>query len=168
VVGHSLGGLTAPLVSTDLSSVRRLVLLAAMVPTPGSSWDAYLATQPRGSVVLPGLSHCVLRHDDGSTSFRGECAAQRWMPDAPAEVALEQCGHIRRQHWRITAEVTPLTRWPDVRTEYIVCAEDQIISPEWGRRIAPERFGAGALELPGDHSPFLARAGELADLLVRD
>jgi pimeloyl-ACP methyl ester carboxylesterase len=47
----------------------------------------------------------------------------------------------------------------------ILCRDDYAIAPAWSRRIARERFGVEALELPGGHSPFLSRPAELAALL---
>jgi pimeloyl-ACP methyl ester carboxylesterase len=46
VVGHSLGGFTAPLVSTHVP-VDLLVLVAAMIPSPGELFDDWWATTSR-------------------------------------------------------------------------------------------------------------------------
>jgi pimeloyl-ACP methyl ester carboxylesterase len=47
----------------------------------------------------------------------------------------------------------------------VVCGEDRIVNPELSRRIARERLDADLVELPGGHSPFLSRPGELAAVL---
>ena len=59
-----------------------------------------------------------------------------------------------------------LTEFPDVPATYVVAAEDRIISPAWSRRTAAERLGVEAIELPGSHSPYLARPAVLAELLA--
>ena len=43
---------------------------------------------------------------------------------------------------------------------YVVCAEDQVVSLEWSRRIA-HRIGADIVELPGSHftAPFTTVSG---------
>jgi hypothetical protein len=49
----------------------------------------------------------------------------------------------------------------------VVCDEDRLVNPAWSRRIATGRLAAELVELPGSHSPFLSRPGELAELLHR-
>ena len=53
-------------------------------------------------------------------------------------------------------------------TVSIVASEDRAIDPAWSRVAARERLGVDAVEVPGGHSPFLARPAELADVLVRN
>jgi hypothetical protein len=59
-----------------------------------------------------------------------------------------------------------LAAFPDVPATYLVAAEDRIISPAWSRRAAAERLGVEAVELPGSHSPYLARPAALAEALA--
>ena len=59
-----------------------------------------------------------------------------------------------------------LTEPPSVPCTYVVCAEDQVVSLEWSRRIA-HRIGADIVELPGSHSPLLSRQSAVADVLLR-
>jgi hypothetical protein len=47
----------------------------------------------------------------------------------------------------------------------VVCVDDPIVLVDWQRRRAAE-IGAQVHEIAGDHSPFLARPGELADVLA--
>ena len=60
----------------------------------------------------------------------------------------------------------PLTSWPGAPAEYILCAGDRVFAPGWSRRVAAQRLGVTARELPGGHSPFLARPALLADELL--
>jgi hypothetical protein len=39
------------------------------------------------------------------------------------------------------------------------------VSPEWGRRVAPERLGVDTIEFQSSHSPMLSRPADLANLL---
>jgi hypothetical protein len=41
-----------------------------------------------------------------------------------------------------------------------------MINPAWSRTAAPERLGSQAVELPGDHAPFLGRPAELAEVIL--
>jgi pimeloyl-ACP methyl ester carboxylesterase len=163
LVGHSLAGLILPLVPAR-RPVRRLVLLAALLPEPGRSFDQQLAGD-RG-ILRRGLGAGQLVHPDGSTEWQPEAAALRFYPDAPPALAVEAATRLRRQQWLIFREVTPLTGWPPMEYQVITCADDAVVDPDRLRTAARERLGVDAVELPGDHSPFLSRPRLLADLLT--
>ena len=59
-----------------------------------------------------------------------------------------------------------LAKFPAVSCTSIVCTEDQLLNPEWSRRIARD-IGADIVELPGSHSPLLSRPKALAEVLLR-
>jgi hypothetical protein len=50
-----------------------------------------------------------------------------------------------------------VTCWELLAAEYILCRDDRVFAPDWSRRVAAQRLGVTARELPGGHSPFLAR-----------
>jgi pimeloyl-ACP methyl ester carboxylesterase len=169
VVGHSLGGLTIPL-GAAARPVRRLVYLAAMIPLPGHSIDDQVATGRADGlpvVVRRGLGAGQIVHDDNSSEWRPEAAVSVMYPDADPQLAAAAAHRLRRQYWRPTGEVTPLSAFPDVESAAIVCEADAVMNPDWCRHVAAERLGVAAAELPGDHSPFLGRPAALVDLLVR-
>ena len=163
LVGHSLGGLTVPLVA-HRRPVRRMVLVAPLLPIPGSSFDQQHAAEP--DILMPGLGAGQTGYPDGSSQWQPQAAIATLFPDAPSEVAEWAAGRLRRQHWRVSQEVTPLPAWPGTEVRLIACAHDSVVNPDWVRRSAKVRFGAEAQVLPGDHSPFLARPAELVDLLL--
>ncbi len=160
LVGHSLAGLVIPVVAAA-HPVRHLVYLAAMLPEPGRS----VAGGPRQTVR--GLGRGQLRHEDGSTSWEPAAAVERLYPDAPPDRAAWAAARLRRQHWPLLAEVTPLAAWPDVPSTYVRCADDAVIDAEWAARAVPERLGVEPVVFPGDHSPPVSRPAALADLLTR-
>jgi pimeloyl-ACP methyl ester carboxylesterase len=164
LVGHSLGGLTIPVVAT-MRPVRHLVFVNAMLPRVGASIDDQLADEPE--MVRPGLGAGQVRHDDGATSWRPEAAVCVLYPDAPPALARAAAARLRRQYWRPTRETTPLTEWPDSPVTSVISAGDAVIDPGWSHRVGRDRLRARIVDLPGDHSPFLARPGELADILAR-
>ena len=58
----------------------------------------------------------------------------------PAEVP----GAVRRLRPQASMpmrERTPLTAWPEVPAEYILCTEDRAVSPAWSRDVARRRLG---------------------------
>ena len=105
-------------------------------------------------------------HPDGSTSWPVEAAIERFYHDCPPADARWAATKLRRQTWKPVDEITPLVAWPAVECTYILCAEDRAVVPAWSRRIARERLGETAIELPGGHLPFLSRPAELAALLA--
>jgi pimeloyl-ACP methyl ester carboxylesterase len=86
--------------------------------------------------------------------------------DCPPAIASGAARRLRRQHWRVTQEVTPLRRWPEVPSTYIVATGDRAVAPRYCRELARARLGSDAVEIEGGHSPFLARPAALASLLL--
>jgi pimeloyl-ACP methyl ester carboxylesterase len=158
LVAHSLAGLIAPLVAAA-APVRRVVQLAAMLPEPGRSVDDRARAGQR--MTRRGIGRAQVVNDDGSTSFRRDGALELLYPDSRPDRAAWAIARLRRQHWRVTAEPSPVPAVVAAPTTYVLCTEDRIIDADWARAAAPD-----LLELPGDHCPFLARPAELADLLV--
>jgi alpha-beta hydrolase superfamily lysophospholipase len=168
LVGHSLGGLTIPVVAQTLAdggrSVRALVFVAAILPTVGASFDDGARDDP--DRLMPGLGAGQIAHEDGASSWQPQAAIALMYPDAPPELAEWAAARLGVQQWRVAQEVTPLRAWPSVPVTVIACGSDAVVNPDWVRRAARVRFGSEAVVLPGDHAPFLARPVELADLLV--
>jgi Alpha/beta hydrolase family len=156
VVAHSLAGLVAPLLPA-----ARYVYVAAMLPEPGRSVDDRARAGER--MTRRGIGRGQSVNPDGSTSFRPDAAAELLYPDSPPDRQAWATARLRPQHWRITAEPSPLAAWPSAPATYVLCRQDKIIDADWARAAAPAR--AGVLELAGDHLPMLARPAELADLL---
>lgn len=164
LVGHSLGGMTIPLVAVR-RPVRRLVYLGAFVPVPGRSFAEQLADEP--DTVLPEYRAGLGERDDQGRS--------RWIDEAVARRVLcadcdERDAHAAFQRLRPQAQAPygvpcGLERLPSVPSTYVVCTEDRIVNPKRSRRVAHDRLGAELVELPGSHSPFLSRPGELAGVL---
>ena len=92
-------------------------------------------------------------------------ATELFFHDVPEDVTRWALGRLRPQCYRVMNEITPLERWPDVPSTYIVCRDDDGINPEWGRAAARERLGVEPIEIDGGHSPMLSRPGELARIL---
>jgi Alpha/beta hydrolase family len=161
LVGHSLAGLTIPIVAGRVQTIMT-IYLCALLPVPGLSFDAQHADT--GTGFKP--SEPAAGNPDGSTSWPEGGAVEIFYHDCDPAVATASARKLRPQHWRITQEVTPLRIWPAVPAAYIFCAEDRAISPAYSSRAARELLGVEAVEMPGGHSPFLSRPTELASRLA--
>ena len=162
LVGHSLAGLTIPVVAARRRTLMT-VYLCAMLPVPGLSFDAQHADIGTGFRA----SEPAIGHPDGSASWPEAGALEVFFHDCDPDVAHAAATRLRRQQWRATQEVTPLREWPDVRAVSIVCKEDRAISPAYVKRASRELLHVDAIEMAGGHSPFLARPAELASILVK-
>jgi hypothetical protein len=152
LVAHSLAGLFAGLVP----GVRLTVHLAAMLPVEGRGVDDRARAGERMTRRGLGRGQTVLA--DGSTAWDPAAAVDRLYPDSPAELAAAAAARLRPQHWRLTAEPGAAP----APGPYVLCRDDRVIDTDWAGAARPD-----AVELAGDHSPFLARPAELADLLLR-
>jgi len=164
VIGHSLGGLTIPLVA-DRRPVRKLIYLGAVVPMPGSSFAEQLEIEP--DTLLPEHRSGISEPDEeGRTRWIDEGVARSVLyADCSAEDAKAAFERLRPQAQALFAKPCPLNEFPPAPSTYVVCSEDRIVNPERGRKVALERLQAELVELPGSHSPFISRPRELADLL---
>jgi len=151
VVGHSLGGFTAPLVGARVP-VSLLVLVAGMVPSPGETgrewWDN------------TGYESAAQEHDAHDDS---EIAV--FYHDVPPELAAEAVTKWRDQAETPMLEPWPLDAWPAVPTRYLLCRDDRMFPADWTRRMVRERLGFAPDEIDGGHCPFLSRPRELAQRL---
>lgn len=162
LVGHSMGGMTVPLVALR-RPVRLMVFLCALVPDrPGNVDRGAPATHPRGAF------DALVRHDDGSTSWPdAEHARTILYSDCLPELAARAFKRLRRQQNALWDRLQPIERWPDTPLASIHCRSDRCINPEWSTWVATRRLGVESIELPGGHSPMLARPAVLARALVR-
>ena len=163
IVGHSMAGLVIPLVAAR-RPVRRLVFLAAFLPSPGRSAGEQRATEAIDGRIPPRTAEWT---DLGNDVWMvgPNTATEIFFQDAPPAVARWATKRLRPQAYRVLTETTPLTAWPAIESRSIVCRDDRAINPEWVRLAARERLGIEAIEIGGGHSPFLTRPAELAGIL---
>lgn len=100
-------------------------------------------------------------HDAGTMSVDRPVAA--FFHDVDDETARWATARMRPQS--IASFEQPLTRaaWRAVPSAYVVTADDAAIPAELQRDMA--KRSDRVHELPGSHSPFLSRPGDLADIL---
>ncbi|MEU8270311.1 alpha/beta hydrolase [Sphaerisporangium sp. NPDC049002] len=159
LVAHSFGGFTAPLVC-DRMPVDLLVMLQAMVPSPGEppgAWWANTGHQP--------ASPEPAEHEGGDTGG-GDDVIATYFHDVPPELAAEAIEKGRGQSGTPMGRPWPLDRWPDVPVKFLLCSEDRLFPADFMRRVVRERLGVTPDEIPTGHLPMLSRPKELAERLV--
>jgi pimeloyl-ACP methyl ester carboxylesterase len=164
LVGHSLGGLTIPLVAAT-RPVRALVFLCALLPVPGLSVVDQLRLEPE--MFAAGFGSTLARDARGRSYWgdRDEAIAQMY-GDVDTDEATWAFTRLRPQARLPSVEPSPLRAWPDAPSVVIVARDDLAIAPSWSHRSARERLGIEALELPCSHSPFMSQPASLAELLL--
>lgn len=147
VVGHSLGGFTAPLVC-DALHADGLVYLAGMIPLPGESFvDWWTST---------GHDREQVDEDPAVSFFNG-------VPDALADEARRR---ERDQRGRWMSDPWPADGHPAAPTRAILCTEDRFFPATFMRRHVRERLGIAPLEIPGGHYGALSNPGAVAAALI--
>lgn len=148
VVGHSLGGFTAPLVCQRLPA-RLLVLVTAMIPAPGESvMDWWSATG-----------------QDEATADTEYSEDETFFHDVPADLAAEAGSHAREQTELAMVQPWPGGEWPAVPTKFVLCRDDRLLPAEWMRGLVKQRLGIVPDEMDGGHYVTLSRPVELAERL---
>lgn len=157
LVAQSMGGFTAPMVCARVQ-VDLLVLVNAMIPlpgeTPGQWWDNTGSPAARVAAAEAGGYSPEF---DLSTYF---------LHDVPAEVAAAGAAHDRPEADAAFSQPCAIERWPDVTTRVLAAAEDRFFPPEFQRRVARDRLGINADDVPGGHLVALSRPVDLVDRLI--
>jgi hypothetical protein len=149
VVAQSFGGYVAPIVA-DRIRARLIVLVAAMLPSPGESADEmFTNTRWKPEQLEDTSAHAVFYHD------------------VPRELADAALSHGRRQSDTPGREPWPLEAWPDIETRFVLCRNDRFFPARWLRPVVRDRLGIEPDEIGSGHCPALSRPRELAGLLER-
>ena len=157
LLGHSYGGGVIT-VAGNHPRVERLVYLAALGPDAGE-------TASGGPVEIGEVFMTSMRvNDEGVTYIEPELAAQVFYPDIDVAEAERWATFLRPGNTGGTVVIEEAA-WRTRPSTYVVCADDPILLAG-GQRAAAARIGADAVEIPGDHSPMVARPAELADILM--
>jgi pimeloyl-ACP methyl ester carboxylesterase len=168
LVGHSLGGLTVPVVASRRPVVL-LVYLCALLPDPGRSLIDQRADTGPAMMTRAWREEYLpkqVKLADGRVEWPPELAREIFFHDCPAAEIRDALSSMRPQSGVPMRERTPLAAWPAIPAEYILCTGDRVVSPAWSRQVAPERLGVQPRELGGGHCPMLAQPSPLADELV--
>lgn len=156
VVGHSQGTAYSSLVAAARPSsllVHLCPRLGGFEPPPGAP-DTF-----REGVPFPA------DRPDGTSVWDADTAISALYGRLPPEAARGLAQRLRPM-----APPTgdyPLSEHPDVPTELIYAAADELFEPDWERFMARELLGVEPIEIPGGHFPMVEDPEALGDLLDR-
>lgn len=151
LVAHSFAGFSAPLVC-DRVPVAMLVLLNAMVPSPGE---------------FPGQWWVATGHAEAVAAAGPEGGpVDEFFHDLPAELAAQARARLRDQSDTPFASAWPLDAWPDTPTRVLISRGDQVLPVALQRTVAWQRLQLVPDEMDGGHFVALSRPAELADRLL--
>ena len=158
LVAQSFGGFTAPLVCERVP-VDLMVLVAAMIPSPGEAPNDYWTNTGYQPAKLDDVEQ-----PEGMSREVAETIAA-FMHDVPADLAAEALKRVRDQSETPGRKPWPLRAWPDVPTRFLLCRDDRFFPAGWMRRVVKKRLGISTDEIDGSHCIALSRPKELADRL---
>lgn len=166
LVGHSLAGSTVALVAAR-RPVLHVVYLCALVPDIGRSVFGQWRDEP--DMINPAYAKALSEPDAQTRTTWVDLELTRAIlcadcDEPTAKAALNRLRPQARYPYTVTFQ---LAEFPSVSCTSVVCTDDQLVGPDWSRRVARDRLGAKLIELPGSHSPFLSRPSALADVLLR-
>ena len=148
LVAQSLGGFSAPL-AVDRLDVRRVVLLNAMVPKPGETFNEWW-----GAVGQQEASRAYAERDGRD-------------PDVPPDVTADVFARgepLQQDH--PLGEPWPLDAWPDVPTSAVTSRHDRIFPEPLQRSYLADRLGIAPTVIDGGHLVALANPAGLAKVLL--
>ena len=156
VVGHSMGTAYATLVA----AARPGSLLVHLCPRLGG-----LEPPPDApSSFREGFPFPADR-PDGTSVWDPETALDAMYRRLPPKTARALVAHLRPM--APPPGEYPLSSHPDIPTELVYAADDEIFEPAWSRFMARELLGIEPIEIPGGHFPMAEDPHALADLLDR-
>jgi pimeloyl-ACP methyl ester carboxylesterase len=160
LVAQSLAGFTAPLVCNQVP-VALLALVNAMIPKPGESPGEWWRNTRHGEAKRQQN----LR--DGRRADAPFDPLSDFFHDVPQSVIDEAWAQGEpRQSDTVFASRCSFSAWPAVPTRVLVARDDRFFPAEFQRRVARERLGISADEMPGGHLVALSQPEELAARLV--
>jgi pimeloyl-ACP methyl ester carboxylesterase len=162
LVAQSMGAFSAPLTCERLS-VAELVLVNAMIPAPGETAGAWWSDT--------GQAEAMRANDlrEGRDPDAGFDAQVHFLHDLPPDVvALLMSSGDEEPAASLFETGFPLASWPDVPTTVLAGRDDRFFPYEFQRRVARERLGLEAEQLPGGHLLALSRPAALVERLLSD
>lgn len=160
IVAQSLAGFTAPLVCKKVPP-QLLVLVNAMIPKPGE--------RPGEWWTNTHYKEAKRRQNqrDGRPADAPFDPLIDFFHDVPQTVVDAAWAQGEpRQSDTVFGSPCNFETWPPVPTRVLVGREDRFLPADFQRRVARERLGISADEMPGGHLVALSQPDEVARRLI--
>jgi pimeloyl-ACP methyl ester carboxylesterase len=140
--------------------VDLLVLLNAMIPMPGETFNAW------GTNTCSGPARREYHASLGLSLAEADDDAVIYYHDLPSELRAEaQARTWQDQSMTPLDEPWPLASWPDVPTRLLAGRHDRMFPLDFQRRVARERLAIEVDEIDGGHMVAMSNPAELANRL---
>jgi pimeloyl-ACP methyl ester carboxylesterase len=160
VVAQSMAAFTAPMLC-DRVDVRRLALVAPMIPAPGESPGEWWSRSGQEAAKRE------LDEREGRDPNAEIDVKTTLMHDLPPEIVAESFERGEpRQADTPFGDPWPLDAWPEVPTRVLACRHDRLFPFGFMRGLARDRLGVAADAIDSGHLPALGRPDELASWLL--
>jgi pimeloyl-ACP methyl ester carboxylesterase len=157
LVAQSMGAFTA-LGACSRLALRRLVLVNPMIPAPGeTAGDWWQNTGWEAARVAAARAGGYAEAFDLDTYF---------LHDVPPAVAAAGAEHQRPEADIAFNQPCDFARWPEVATTVLCARDDRFFPAAFQRRLARERLGLKARELPGGHLNALSATDAVTEALL--
>lgn len=166
LVGHSMGGIAMTQAAEGCAKpIEALVYLCAFLPRNGESLMS-LAADDRASMVNPSSIEPLA---DGTLGFRPEFSREAFYGECTeADAAFAQARLCPQPGAPLQTPVqTTAAGWGRIPRTYIECLRDRAITHGQQRAMLERTPCRETFSLDTDHSPFLSRPEELAEILLR-
>jgi pimeloyl-ACP methyl ester carboxylesterase len=160
LVAQSFGGFSAAL-AVDRLDVRRLVMLNAMVPRPGETFNDWWGAVGQQE-AFRACAEREGRDPDAEWDER-----ELFFHDVPTEVteAVYARGEPQQAD-KPCAEPWPLSQWPDVPTSAVIGRHDRLFPEPCQRAYLKDRLGIEPTVIDGGHLVALSNPEGLASALL--
>jgi pimeloyl-ACP methyl ester carboxylesterase len=155
VVGHSYGGAVITQAASGLENVERLVYLAAFMTDVDEEQTSFL----EGSPLLASLEMVP-----GGIAVDPARVHELFFGDSEDSVVAEIIPRLRPMGTDADPGPTDEPAWKRRSSTYVVCTADAALPPSSQRTMASR--ANDVVEWPTDHSPFLTRPRDLAELIA--
>ena len=160
LVAQSLAGFTLPLVCQEARAAM-LVLVNAMIPKPGETPGEWWRNTGHGEAKRWQNVH------DGRSADAPFDPLVDFFHDVPQSVIDDAWAQGEpRQSDTVFSSPCTFKVWPAVPTRVLVGRDDRFFPAEFQQRVARERLGIAADEMPGGHLVALSQPAELSRRLV--
>jgi pimeloyl-ACP methyl ester carboxylesterase len=157
--GHSYGGMVITAAASGSTAVKRLVYLAAMQPDAGETMGEIIVREP--SMIMEAL----IEGPGGSLMIDPARLHEVVYADSDPAAVDVIAPLLRPMDLSTDPPLATEPAWRTIPSTYIACTNDRVI-PVAAQRWMAERAGSEVVEWGNDHSPFLTRPRDLAEILA--